>query len=126
MFEQEGVLRTWACEQLPTANNESVAAEQLEDHRLAYLDYEGPVSGNRGNVMRIDAGEYEVLSVSLEEFRVRIAGRHFYGIVTISRESGGALLGKPAVAPEGGSALGRRLDLGMTIRRLFWRGLLGG
>lgn len=37
-------------------------AEQLADHRLAYLEYEGPVSGNRGQVTRWDAGQYQIES----------------------------------------------------------------
>jgi hypothetical protein len=32
--------------------------ERLADHRLAYLDYEGPVSGDRGIVRRLDTGTF--------------------------------------------------------------------
>jgi hypothetical protein len=35
---------------------ESVEALRLEDHRRAYLDYEGPVSGGRGTVRRLASG----------------------------------------------------------------------
>jgi hypothetical protein len=31
-------------------------AAALPDHRAAYLDYEGPVSGNRGQVRRVQSG----------------------------------------------------------------------
>ncbi len=31
---------------------------RLKDHRLEYLDYEGHISGNRGQVYRIDRGRY--------------------------------------------------------------------
>src|SRR5262245_43439326 len=34
-----------------------VAAQRLDDHRPAYLDYEGPVSGNRGKVRRLVRGQ---------------------------------------------------------------------
>lgn len=30
--------------------------ERLPDHRAIYLDYEGPISGNRGEVRRVEAG----------------------------------------------------------------------
>ncbi len=33
-----------------------LAAEKIADHRRRYLDYEGPLSGNRGTVRRIAAG----------------------------------------------------------------------
>ncbi len=32
----------------------------LSDHRRHYLTYEGPVSGNRGQVVRIEAGTYRI------------------------------------------------------------------
>ena len=39
-----------------------IRAERLPDHRRRYLDYEGPISGNRGSVIRWDAGDYVLLS----------------------------------------------------------------
>ncbi|HBE68769.1 MAG TPA: hypothetical protein DDW52_11540 [Planctomycetaceae bacterium] len=39
--------------------NPSVSAERLIDHRRHYLTYEGPVSGNRGEVKRVASGTYE-------------------------------------------------------------------
>jgi hypothetical protein len=56
MLERDGVLLTWAVEQLPRAGLQ-VAATRLPDHRLAYLDYEGPISGDRGHVRRVAAGK---------------------------------------------------------------------
>ena len=32
-------------------------AERIGDHRRAYLDYQGPVSGGRGEVARVASGE---------------------------------------------------------------------
>lgn len=37
---------------------QSLPAERIQDHRLLYLDYDGPVSGNRGSVTRILSGRY--------------------------------------------------------------------
>lgn len=56
MLEREGLLLTWAVEQLPRAGLQ-VAATRLPDHRLAYLDYEGPIHGDRGQVRRVAAGK---------------------------------------------------------------------
>ena len=58
MLEQAGVLLTWRLLSEPAVGAE-VRAERLADHRLAYLDYEGPVSGGRGSVVRWDYGTYE-------------------------------------------------------------------
>jgi hypothetical protein len=38
-----------------------VTVVPLGDHRRAYLDYQGPISGNRGEVRRAAAGTYATL-----------------------------------------------------------------
>jgi len=44
---------------------EPIAAEQLQPHRLLYLDFEGPVSNDRGTVKRIAGGTYQLVSTAL-------------------------------------------------------------
>ena len=51
MLESGDALATWALKHSPDSA-QPIAAEQLPDHRLAYLDYEGPISGGRGAVTR--------------------------------------------------------------------------
>ena len=57
MLEAGGVLRTWRLLSEPGPGR-VVWAERLADHRIAYLEYEGPVSGGRGSVARWDYGTY--------------------------------------------------------------------
>lgn len=38
----------------------SFRAQRLGEHRAAYLTYEGPVSGGRGRVTRVAAGDVQV------------------------------------------------------------------
>ncbi len=52
----------------------TLRAHRLSDHRRAYLDYEGPVSGNRGHVARVDRGECAVLERRSDHWTVRLAG----------------------------------------------------
>jgi hypothetical protein len=85
MLEQDGVLITWALAEPPDKNRDQ-PADALADHRLAYLDYEGPVSGGRGSVARWDEGTYAVLHQSSEEWHVRLAGRKLVGDLTLRRE----------------------------------------
>lgn len=64
MFQAGDCLRTWATEPLavPTDGRPSTIqarCEPLSPHRIAYLDYEGPVSGNRGQVRRVMHGDFE-------------------------------------------------------------------
>lgn len=70
MLETGEVLRTWRLESAPVIN-QTIAAQTIGDHRKAYLDYEGPVSGNRGSVIRWDAGAFAW--VSQEPMRVTIS-----------------------------------------------------
>ena len=82
MLEFAGVLRTWACDQLPELGT-PIEAERLADHRPAYLEYEGPVSGDRGSVMRVAAGQYEMISETAETLRVRLTSETLRGVLTI-------------------------------------------
>lgn len=57
MIDQEGGLATWKCQRPPEQSGEKgQACTRIGDHRRAYLDYEGPISGGRGSVTRHDAG----------------------------------------------------------------------
>lgn len=85
MLEWGDRLRTWRLEKEP-ALNVPIMAESLPDHRLAYLDYEGPVSGNRGEVKRWDAGEFSIIEELPVQLVVELAGARLRGRVTISRD----------------------------------------
>lgn len=78
MLESDGVLRTWRLSQPPTPGVE-IAALALPDHRLAYLDYEGPVSGNRGTVSRWDRGEYSFTPSTSGELMLDLRGERING-----------------------------------------------
>jgi len=59
MFEVGDVLWTWSLPVPPDLEDRlPVSARQLPDHRAAYLDYEGPVSRDRGRVRIHDRGIY--------------------------------------------------------------------
>lgn len=82
MLEQDGRLRTWRLLGEPQAGA-VVAAESLPDHRIDYLDYEGPVSGGRGSVRRLEAGEYAVVHEAEGELSVRLCARRGNLIATL-------------------------------------------
>lgn len=55
------VLKAWKVHQRPAPGTPfPLLAESNHDHRRIYLDYEGPVSGGRGGVRRVDHGEYHI------------------------------------------------------------------
>lgn len=78
LLEQGAVLWSWRLPQLPHGST-SVSAERTPDHRLLYLDYSGPLTGDRGIVERRDGGELEVHAWSEQEIRGRLHGRDLHG-----------------------------------------------
>jgi hypothetical protein len=54
---EKGTALTWRLMSEPTAGGR-IQAQRIGDHRLHYLTWEGPVSGDRGSVQRIAAGTY--------------------------------------------------------------------
>jgi hypothetical protein len=64
------MLATWKLLAWPPAN--SIEVTRQADHRRVYLDYEGPLSGNRGEVRRIAGGRCDVLEYSPTRLDVRL------------------------------------------------------
>jgi hypothetical protein len=61
MLEEGAVLRSWRLESAPSSET-MIRCEAIPPHRLAYLEYEGPVSGGRGTVVRTAKGDFTLLS----------------------------------------------------------------
>ena len=85
MLEEGATLRTWRLEQPPDASPQ-IAAEPLAAHRLEYLDYEGPVSGGRGEVSQYDCGDYTAIERTSNRVEVRLAGGKLSGRAIVERE----------------------------------------
>src|SRR5947208_3096689 len=82
MLEAGDVLRTWRLAGPPSPGG-VVVAEPLFDHRRAYLDYEGPVSGNRGTVKRWDGGTFAWEADEAGRVVVRLAGGRLNGTAVV-------------------------------------------
>lgn len=59
----------------------------LPPHRRAYLTYEGPVSGGRGVVRRVDAGTVRAELWSASRIVLDVEMRHFRGRVELVKRS---------------------------------------
>jgi hypothetical protein len=86
MLETGDVLRTWALETEPCVGG-ALDAAALPDHRLAYLEYEGPLSRGRGRVSRWDGGEYDVEISSDAQLRVHLRGDKLRCRATLTRDA---------------------------------------
>lgn len=67
-------LATWRLDRNPLAAAGPIAATRIADHRRAYLEYEGEISGNRGVVRRLDRGDCTILDCGVDRLRARFAG----------------------------------------------------
>jgi hypothetical protein len=90
LLEAGDALRAWRLLEEPHTNR-PIQAEANFDHRLLYLDYEGPLSGGRGCVTRWDSGTFEWLTdgagcIAVELTGGRIVGRLQLQTVQQSRE----------------------------------------
>jgi hypothetical protein len=87
MLERGEVLQTWRLAACPVAGT-PVFAEASFDHRRTYLDYEGPISGGRGQVVRWDNGEFVWLADEPNQIAVRLRGEHCRGKAVLLRQPG--------------------------------------
>lgn len=84
MVEQGDVLLTWRLGREPVGRSSlPIPAKRIADHRKAYLDYEGPVSGDRGYVRRVDAGTVEFQESTSDCFILSMAGTRLSGRFTL-------------------------------------------
>jgi hypothetical protein len=90
MLESAGALRTWRLASPPAAGS-PVQAEPLPAHRLTYLDYEGPVPGNRGQVVRWDWGTFAWEGGAGGCVVVRLRGSRLCGVLAVQGAGGDAL-----------------------------------
>lgn len=86
LLEQGDILRAWRLLREPDSGGD-IPAEALPDHRRIYLEYEGPVSGDRGTVTQWDAGTFEPLFESADCLQVRLDGRNLQAIVELEADA---------------------------------------
>jgi hypothetical protein len=87
LLEDGESCRTWRLLSEP-APGQTIPAEPIANHRLLYLDYEGPVSGDRGTVTRFDAGTFEWLADEPSNVEVALSGGRLKGRCSIERPPG--------------------------------------
>lgn len=92
LVQRGEVLRSWRLLESPDrwcSATESVdlSAEAIGDHRLLYLDYDGPVSRERGRVVRWDHGQVEWLADLESSVRLRLSGSRLVGELVLDRET---------------------------------------
>jgi DNA polymerase Ligase (LigD) len=82
MLEVGENLWTWAID-APIVAGKDLPARRLGEHRSLYLDYEGPVSGDRGSVKRVDSGTYRMLIATDDHVCAIVDGSQLVGEVDL-------------------------------------------
>jgi hypothetical protein len=84
MVERGDALVSWRLQREPvTPCDLPLEADRISDHRIAYLDYEGPISDDRGHVIRVDSGTIEWLEFSKDVYSFRLFGNRLCGTFKI-------------------------------------------
>lgn len=87
MLEEGDSLMTFRLLKEP-ARESVIPADPLPRHRIAYLDYEGPVSGDRGTVIRWDRGTCQLHEQTESRQVWFLNGSRISARVTLSVENG--------------------------------------
>jgi hypothetical protein len=81
------VLATWQLTVEPVAENLTtpIVATAIPDHRRIYLEYEGPISNDRGRCEIVDRGQYELIEYRADLWRVRLMGQRLVGTFELKK-----------------------------------------
>jgi hypothetical protein len=82
LLEAGDVLRAWRLLEEPGPGR-TVPAEANFDHRPIYLDFEGPLTGDRGSVTRWDAGSFEWIEIE-PKIAVQLNGNKLKGVAILN------------------------------------------
>lgn len=86
MLEKQGTLLTWKLPNDPGGGAKlPIKAIRIGDHRPIYLDYEGPVSGNRGTVIRKDSGSLNWITALPDKFLFGLDGIRLKGTFRLTQ-----------------------------------------
>ena len=97
LLEDEDVLKTYTLASFPSVGIPATATADF-DHRIIYLDYEGPISDNRGEVTRADEGTFSWIIRQDDLITVHLIGQRLQGrlILEIQDSAGDSCMGEEA------------------------------
>lgn len=98
LLEDGDVLKTYTLWSFPSVGMPATAIADF-DHRMIYLDYEGPISDNRGEVTRADEGTFSWIIRQDDMITVHLQGQRLQGrlILEVQDSEGGSSIGDASV-----------------------------
>lgn len=94
-------LPTWRLARDPRFDTGAIPAQRTADHRRVYLNFEGPLSDNRGSVRRLDRGDAVIRHLAGAELRVDLRGAQLRGRFEVVLRDVGELVFRRDVAAFG-------------------------
>ncbi|MFC1669155.1 DNA polymerase ligase N-terminal domain-containing protein [Spirochaetota bacterium] len=88
MVEHGDSLLTWQIDKSDIENllvGKKITCRKIQDHRKKYLDYEGPISCDRGRVNIYDSGEYSNINWREENKELIVNGAILKGKLRITK-----------------------------------------
>ena len=82
---EDRVLLGFRMESRPDRGSAELAAMRMADHRVAYLTFEGPLSGGRGSVRRIAEGRARILEEGEGRLEIEVDFGEGGGVVRVLR-----------------------------------------
>lgn len=82
LLEADSFLKAWSLASEPMFET-TIPSVELPPHRILYLDYEGPIQGNRGVVTQWDKGVYEILQEADGLLVLRLHGTQIDCVLTM-------------------------------------------
>lgn len=79
MLQWGEVLKTWSLSRPADQYGSTLEGTPLPDHRIIYLDYEGPLSDGRGEVCRWDSGRFALLEEAADHLLLKLEGKRLAG-----------------------------------------------
>jgi hypothetical protein len=89
LIDSGPLLATWKCPRPPEqAVDSTLSFARLKDHRRLYLDYEGPLTDDRGTVQRYDEGECLIHERTASRWELTFRGQRLAGRFALEALSG--------------------------------------
>lgn len=89
MLSTGEALATWQSPTDPAClrSGQSLVCTRLAEHRSAYLEFEGPIAGERGRVRRVAEGTWRAMQTSDVRWEFELAGMDISGVFVLERQA---------------------------------------
>ncbi len=87
MLEHGETLATWQLK-IPLSEiqeEQAIIVQKIQDHRLIYLSYEGTISKGRGQIKKVDFGDYKLLINEIFHWVFFLHGQHSSAYYTLTK-----------------------------------------